>query len=315
MRPFHIVLFIIVLIIFVGVILINLISNMIIYPERSRYEIIIKDLKERLGNTDAEMDELLSIPYEEFNITSNYGYNIYGRLFDFKGDKNIILLHRESRNLIASYKFLRMYRDLGFNVVMFDARYHGKSEGKNYTYGYFERWDLKLITDYITERLGPGKMTGFHGESGGAATALLSLSVDDRIGFAISDSSFTDLLEVMRNLEHTFLHTKSKKLLILINQVIKRKAGFSLADVSPLIEIQAMEVPVLFIHSEKDTIVPAKMSKTLKSFKSGYNDIYIAKDAGHLLGYYLHTEEYESKVKSFINYLESNYKKYGKTYI
>ena len=314
MKPIYILLIIVLLVIFMIAILVNQIANMIIYPERLTYERIAMEMAKRLKYSDAEVAELLAIPYEEFTLQSNYGYPIVGRIFDFKGENNIILLHRESRNLIASYKFLRMYRDLGFNVVMFDARYHGKSGGSNYTYGYFERWDLKLVTDHVLEKLGDVGMLGFHGESGGAATALLTLSVDPRVDFAIADSSFTDLLEVMRNLEENFLHTKSKKLLMVIDQVVKRKAGYSLENVSPLTEIQAMEIPVLFIHSQADQIVPNKMSKTLKSFKSGYNDIYVAKDAPHLMGYYLHTAEYEAKVRDFVKHLNDHYKKYGKTF-
>ena len=41
--------------------------------------------------------------------------------------------------------------------------------------------------------------------------------------------------------------------------MVKRKAGFSIVNVSPLTEIQALEVPVLFIHSEKDEIVPVEI--------------------------------------------------------
>ena len=124
------------------------------------------------------------------------------------------------------------------------------------------------------------------------------------IKFVVADSSFTDLLTVFKLLEKKYLHTKSEKLLMVINQIIKRRAGFSINDVSPLFEIQALTVPVLFIHSEKDEIVPLKMSKVLQNFKSGYNDIFIGKDSKHLLAYYDHTKEYEDKVSSFVKLIE-----------
>lgn len=292
-----------------------LIAERIIHPPKDDYADIEEDLKTRLGYSDEEFQKLLDIPYERVLLSSNYGYPINGRLFDQKSKKSIILLHREGRNLMASYKFLQMYLDLGYNVLMCDARYHGSSGGDNYTYGYFERWDLKLQANFIFDRYGDDTLLGFHGESGGAATALMTLYQDDRIGFTIADSSFTELLEVMLDLEERIIKTRSKKLLMLIDLIIRRRAGFSLANVSPLMEIQALEVPVLFIHSGNDKMVPPKMSKMLSSFKSGYNEIFIAPGSDHLLGYYEHRDEYEQRVCKFLENTEMIYERFQKTYI
>lgn len=292
-----------------------IIADRIIRPPKSDYDSIARDMKLRLNYSDEEFQMLMAVPYEEVSVPSNYGYMIQGRLFDQGSSKSVILLHREGRNLMASYKFLQMYRDEGYNVLMFDARYHGKSGGSNYTYGYFERWDLLNLADFMFDRFGQDHMLGFHGESGGAATALMALDRNDKISFAISDSSFTELLEVMRGLEQKILKTRSKRILILINQIVKRRAGFSLADINPLYEIEALEVPVFFIHSEHDQIVPAKMSKILTSFKSGYNELYIIPDSMHLMGYFQHRTEYESRVKVFLNNIEALHRQFGKTVI
>lgn len=292
-----------------------IIADRIIRPPKSDYKSLSADLKRRLNFSETEFEELMAHPYEEVSIPSNYGYLIKGRLFDQASDKSVILLHREGRNLMASYKFLEMYIDQGYNILMCDARYHGLTGGDNYTYGYFERWDLLNQADFMFERYGTGSMLGFHGESGGAATALMALDRNENISFTIADSSFTELLEVMRSLEEKVLRTRSKRLLILINQIVKRRAGFSLADVNPLYEIEALEVPVFFIHSERDTIIPAKMSKILTSFKSGYNELYIIPNSLHLMGYYQHREEYESRVQAFLDNTEALYSQFGKTVI
>ncbi len=293
---------------------IRFLADKIVHPDRETYDKVSHDIRMRIGYTDAEYLDLMGTPFEEFILKSGYGYDIYGRYFEGSKDKCIILLHREGRNLIASYKFLELYKNLGYSFIMFDQRYHGKSGGKNYTYGHFEKWDLKLVTDYAMTKLNENALIGTQGESGGAATALLNLRTDPRIGFSVSDSSFTDLLEVMRILQYQYLRTKSKKVLQAINQVIKRMAGFSLVSVSPLTEIEAMEVPVLFLHSENDVIIPNKMSKTLMGFKSGYSKLIIFKGSQHLLGFYEHRDEYENAVKDFTELMEENRKKYGRTY-
>lgn len=306
MSIFLIILIIVLVITTVLLIMSFVFTGFIIYPKRESYDMVKNDLKTRLNYSDENFKELIKSEYTEIFIDSSYGYQIYSRFF-LTGDKKkfVVLLHRETRNLMASYKFLEMYKNLGYSVVMFDARYHGKSGGNNYTYGYFERWDLKSVTDYIRKSYGD-VIIGFHGEAGGAATALLNLSLDKKINFAISDSSFTNLLTIIKISQKKFFHTGSEKLLMIINQIIKRRAGFSIIDVSPLFEIEALTVPVLFIHSEKDSIIPLKMSMILQSFKSGYNDMFIGKESQHLLSYYDHREEYEEKIKSFLYYIESN---------
>ena len=41
---------------------------------------------------------------------------------------------------------------LGYNVLMFDLRGHGSSEGDKVSGGYFERWDVLGAFDYLVER-------------------------------------------------------------------------------------------------------------------------------------------------------------------
>ena len=68
MKPIFILLIIVLLVIFMIAILVNQIANMIIYPERLTYERIAMEMAKRLKYSDAEVAELLAIPYEEFTL-------------------------------------------------------------------------------------------------------------------------------------------------------------------------------------------------------------------------------------------------------
>lgn len=294
--------------------LLFVIVHRIIHPPQESYAFIEKDIGHRLGYSSKEASDLFERPYEVLEIQSNYGYKLAGRYFNHGGKACVIWLHREGRNLMAAYKYLNLYRDLGYDVLAIDARSHGRSGGDNYSYGYFERWDLQNWVHFLKGR-SPDLILGFHGESSGAATALMTLSEEKDIAFAIADSSFTELLEVMRTVEAKVLKSRSKKLLVLINQIIKRRAGFSLTDVSPLTEIQALEVPVLFLHSEADEWIPSRMSRILAAFKSGYNQIFIAPGSPHLLGYYQHQSQYEAEIKIFLDHVEKQILRHGRSYL
>ena len=60
-----------------------------------------------------------------------------------EADKAIVILHGHG----SSYDF-DVYRaaslhEAGFNVLLFDFRTHGRSDGKRMTFGYEERWDVQ----------------------------------------------------------------------------------------------------------------------------------------------------------------------------
>lgn len=99
------------------------------------------------------------------------------------GDRAVDLASRLARN--------------GFNVLMFDLRGHGSSEGDQVSGGYFEQSDVLGAFDFLAKRgVSPGR-TGLVGVSMGAATAVLAAAREPGIGALVADSPYAKASELI----------------------------------------------------------------------------------------------------------------------
>jgi len=212
-------------------------------------------------------------------------------------------------NIYGALKYLPFFYKKGFNVVVVDLRNHGETGGDNTTYGYFEKWDLKTVTDYLFNRYGEDISVGLHGESMGGTISMLNMALDKRIRFGIIDCAFSDLPELLLLKLKQDTNFSSKKLIMLVNIFIKIRAGFSIEDVSPVKELPTISQPILFIHGSKDDYIPSMMSKAMYSFKMDRKSLYIAEGAEHGESMAIDPDQYDVVITRFLNevYPEEHY--------
>jgi len=65
----------------------------------------------------------------------------------FRG--TLIYLHGIADNRTSGAGVLDRFRRQGFDVVAYDSRAHGESEGEHCTYGYHEKQDLRRVLDTL----------------------------------------------------------------------------------------------------------------------------------------------------------------------
>lgn len=83
------------------------------------------------------------------------------------------------------------YGPRGFDVVAYDSRAHGESDGDVCTYGFYEARDLHRVLDTVA----PGPVVLF-GTSLGAAVALQETAGDPRVTAVVAAETFSDLRTV-----------------------------------------------------------------------------------------------------------------------
>ncbi|CAA9583571.1 MAG: hypothetical protein AVDCRST_MAG88-3640, partial [uncultured Thermomicrobiales bacterium] len=114
-------------------------------------------------------------------------------------DRLIVVVH--GRNGVrddASIGLLPIARALlgaGYNVLLFDLRGHGESEGERYSLGWYERRDVKGALDWAEGR-GFSRI-GIYGFSMGGATVLLTAAEDPRPAAVAVDGAYADLAELL----------------------------------------------------------------------------------------------------------------------
>jgi fermentation-respiration switch protein FrsA (DUF1100 family) len=271
----------------------------VIYPKRFGVEETYEIEKEN-GKIDEELYN--SWKKEEVIINSPFGYHIYGLYFPAPDSrKTVILSHGITYTLYGSVKYMKMFMDLGFNVFIYDNRFHGRSGGANSTLGFHEKYDLKRITDWVESKIGEGCIIGTHGESMGAAISLQHAAIDPRIRFVIEDCSFNRLDTLLAHRLKEDYHIPRYPLLQMVALICKILSGMVIKEVSPEEAVKRISSPILFIHGEKDDFIPVEMIEKLAANKiEGPKKVFRVANAGHAESFWTDPKEYVSVVRDFL---------------
>jgi len=250
--------------------------------------------------------EYLTWEKEELRLQSPWGYELAGTYFPLPGArKTVVIVHGFGYTRMGSVKYIPIFRDRGFNVLIYDQRYHGLSGGSNTTFGYYEKDDLKVMVNWALERVGAQGGVGIMGESLGAATCLLHAATDRRVAFVISDCAYADLYDQLVTRLRLDYHLPAFPLLPLAGWLCRRLAGFTFADVSPEREAALIQAPVLVIHGKKDTdILPDHARRLYAAIQLRRSKLYLVPNAGHAEAYWSNRVEYDRQVGDFLQQVE-----------
>ena len=194
------------------------------------------------------------------------------------------------------------HNDLGFNYLLPDLTAHGRSEGKYIGFGSFDAKNILLWTDYLINRFGEDIQIALHGISMGAATVMNcnEMSPPDQVKFIVEDCGFTSATAVINNEAKNMVGFPVPHLMKLVSLASKIKAGYFFSESDPLGNMDKAKNPILFIHGEEDTFVPFEYGKQLYDACPTPKDYLWVPDTVHAFSYYNAKDEYEAKIKSFV---------------
>jgi thioredoxin len=194
----------------------------------------------------------------------------------------LLFCHGNAGNITDRYEFIQMLVQLRVNLLIFDYRGYGKSEGSPSEEGVYK--DARAAWDYLTETRGlsAGKIILFGESLGGAVAIDLARQVEP--GGLIVQSSFTSIGDM------------ASLLMPGVPRFLLRTTMDSLS------KIPNVSCPKLFVHSKTDEVVPFSLGRRLfeaarypKQFyevqNAGHNDTHIAGGQAYLkvLGQFIHT--------------------------
>lgn len=274
-------------------------NKMMYIKKKTNEEIISRDTALGLYN-QKDFDKLEK---KNFSIPSQFRYSIKGSLIaPYKTNRYIIICHGVTVNRLNSVKYMNLFLQKGWNVVVYDHRRHGESGGKTTSYGHYEKFDLQSVVHWLKKEVGESIVLGIHGESMGAVTALLYAGmIEDGADFYIADCPFSELeAQLLYRLKVEF-KVPSFFIMPIARPFVQLRDGYSIKDVSPINAISNIKKPVLFIHSKDDDYIPTEMSKQLYEKKQGIKQLYIAEKGSHAMSYSENREKYSRVIDEFFH--------------
>lgn len=217
--------------------------------------------------------------------------------------KAVILAHGFRNTGDNMGKYAKMYNDMGFDILLPDARGHGDSAGDYIGYGWHDRLDymdwIQLIIDKYDE-----EQIILDGNSMGAATVLMTSGeqLPSEVKGIVADSAYSSVkAELKHQLKHIY-HLPSFPLLDVTSGITKIRAGYTFGGASTIDQVKKNTRPLLIIHGDADELVPTDMAYEIYDAAGGDKEQWIVPDVGHTKAFDKVTKEYKKRIKAFVDH-------------
>lgn len=222
-----------------------------------------------------------------------------------KSTKTVILLHGFTNNKDSMGPYAAMFHQLGYNVLIPDARAHGQSQGKYIGYGWPEKYDVRKWVKEDIAKKGKNQKIVIFGVSMGGATAMMTsgIKMPNQVKAYIEDCGYTSVKDEFMHEAQDLYHLPGPVATVAVNLLSglsKANLGFYLGDASAVNSVKKNNKPMLFIHGGKDNFVPTRMIKQNYQAASGPKERWIAKKASHARSFETYPKEYQKRVKKFL---------------
>ena len=255
---------------------------------------------EGLKKFDFMQGESLEIT-NEHKVTTHDGKELWVGFVP--GDANnkhyVILSHGYTSTRFGMYKYVVLWRKMGFNCVVYDNRGHGVNAPATVTFGIEESKDLLTIIEDTYKCYGDDIRIGLHGESMGAGLQVMALAHKPKVDFVVNDCGYSEILPVLRWKVKDNFHLP-EWLADLSSPFGKLFFGFWFQDVRPIDCLKENEIPICFVHGTDDTFTAHWHSKRMYETNKGYKEIHLFKDVDHAECIAKDTERYFEMMKNFV---------------
>jgi len=241
---------------------------------------------------------------EDYTVASYDGYVLHAELLKNPSPSRryVLLSHGYTDNHLGSLKYARVYLALGFNVILYDLRGHGENAPTFCTYSVREGRDLDAMIRDCWARYADASVLGIHGESLGSATSVACLKYKPPIDFVVADCGFSEITSVMqRGLRGMHL---PGFLVHLASLCARLHYGYFYHQMRPIDSLQENDIPILFLHGEKDDFILPLHSENMRKATRGYSEIHLIPEAGHAASVLTAPEAYQQYVADFLKAID-----------
>ena len=255
--------------------------------------------KEALAGIDFYRKKLC----KEITVLNRFSISLHADLYAAENPSNVYVISCHGFTGIPSQNsiYTKRFYEMGFNVILPYLRAHGKSEHTHCTMGWLERLDIIDWINYIIE-MNPNAKIILHGVSMGAATVMnvTGEELPENVVCCVEDCGFTSLWELYSIQIREQYNIPAEPVLNIVNMFSTLKLGFNLRDNSPLSQVKKSKTPTLFIHGDRDAVVPFWMNYPLYQNAACEKERLVVSGATHAASGYVYPEIYWDGITKFI---------------
>lgn len=242
------------------------------------------------------------LPYQNVQFETSDGSTIEGWFVDNKDSSRAIVFapgRGTNRWDILENAPVRYLYENNFDLLLFDPRNTGQSDGERYGFGYFESQDIIHAGKFLREEKGANTI-GVWGGSAGASAAIIAGLESSLIDAIVADSPYANL----RMAASSYGERKNDGLLQILFPFYMGVARFTLnfdvyQKTDLLTRIENLKTPLFLIHGLEDQAIKPLNSQLLYEKAGGAKRLWLAEGAWHVGTHEVYPGEYRKRVTTF----------------
>jgi fermentation-respiration switch protein FrsA (DUF1100 family) len=253
-------------------------------------------------------------PPDEVDSPENYGLTAEAAEFEASGGvtlrgwyipcegstKTIIVCSGANGSLDADVHVAPWLHEAGYNVLLFNWRAHGQSDGEVVTLGFTERYDLIAAVQFAQSK--GAERVGVLGFSMGGTVALATAAVYEDINAVVADSPFVFVLSAVAGglIERGVPEGLAFLLARLFVSTACLRTQLNLFDIDLARWINRVAPrPLLLIFGEQDVIVPKSEVDLICARAGEPKEVWRVPEAAHRDIHVRQPDEYRRRICEF----------------
>lgn len=224
----------------------------------------------------------LGLAFEEIRFPTGGGKTLYGWWVPSgaAGAPVLILVHGWGRNVQRMLPYIGMLHPAGFDLLAFDARHHGSSDGDDF--GSMPKFseDIRAAVDHVARarNLAPA-VVGVLGLSVGGSAAIHASAHDTRIAAVATVGAFANPRDPRATLGRFWWILAPG--LPLAFRYVEWRVGLRFRAIAPENVISRARARFLLIHGTADTVIPLAHARRLAAAAGPAARLWIIPGRGH----------------------------------
>ncbi|MCZ0717442.1 alpha/beta hydrolase [Aerococcus kribbianus] len=271
-------------------------------------QIIAKNKALEEDRVDTWLENTKSL-HQDVSIKSDDGLTLRGEIFkqdkEHQTNKWAVIVHGYQVNKEHMYPVSNRYYEEGYNILTYDQRGLGESQGDYITMAIKEKYDLINWLEFLIAEH-PDSEIVTHGQSLGAATVMSASGLDDfpdQVIAVIEDSGYSSVWGVFESELHQRFALPAFPALHMAGIMAYFRADINIFSDGQVTDLLAKSTtPTLYIHGTADDFVPYQMVHDVyNALPIAEKERYIAPEAAHSESKYLDPDDYYQTVFDFID--------------